>query len=295
VERLLQELNRLTQNFPGWKGTNITSIDKNRKPNPDYRNGNYVEGYEESVKQIIELINIYNHDKYGRTTSRWEKCLENINPKAPIIPHESIAMLLNQSTVTAVRNARLSIEVNRRKYLYAFPEYDQYVHMMEKGYRVKVYFDETDMSTVDVFGENDQYIATLGKTKRVARATAEQTEEDVKLLGKMDNNREQFVERVQSVSRKLLEYEASQLGVDISNMSLKDAQEVIAGMKEITAEELFEEALENPYAVQAKSYYNDKLIRSQGMAVPTSKKEKKGAEDERRALVREQAKRNGLI
>ncbi|MFD0997720.1 hypothetical protein ACFQ21_00310 [Ohtaekwangia kribbensis] len=295
VERLLQELNRLAQNFPGWKGTNITSIDKNRKPNPDYRNGNYVEGYAESVKQIIELINIYNHDKYGRTKSRWEKCIENINPKAPAIPRESISMLLNQSTMIAVRNARISFEVNRREYHYAFPEYDQYVHMMEKGYRVKVYFDETDMNTIDVFGENDQYIATLGKTKRVARAKAEQTPEDLKQLGKMTNDRKQFVERVQSVSRKMLEFEASQLGIDISNMSLQDAQEVIAGMKEISPEELFEDALATSYAAQSTDYYQDRLIRSKDIAVPASKKEKKGLDDERRALVREQAKRNGLI
>jgi len=295
VERLILELNRLTQNFPGWKGTNITSIDKNRKPNPDYRSGNFIEGYTESVKQIIDLVNIYNNDVYNRQSSRMQTCLDNLNPNAPLIPRENISMLLNQSTMVTVRNAKISFEVNRRLYEYAFPEFDQHVHSMIKGYRVKVYFDEMDMSTIDVFGENDQYIGTLGKLNRMARAKAEQTREDLQLLGEMTSNRKKAVERIGDVSRKVLEFEASQLGIDISNLSIQEAHEVIAGMKEITPEELFEDALATPNAKLTNNYYEDRLLRANGEAVPVSKKQQKGLDDERREHVRDKAKRNGLI
>jgi Mu transposase, C-terminal len=60
-----------------------------------------------------------------------------------------------------VRSGLVAFEVNRKEYEYAFAEYYQHVHLMMKGYKVKVYYDETDMSSVDIFGENDQYIATL--------------------------------------------------------------------------------------------------------------------------------------
>lgn len=292
VERLIQELNRLAQNFPGWKGTNITSIDKNRKPNPDYRNGNYVEGLAESKKQIIDLINIYNNDTYNRTTSRIEVCIENINPDAPIIPRENISLLLNQHTITTVRNAKILIEVNRREYEYAFPEFDQHVHRMMKGYKVKVYFDETDMSTIDVFGANDDYIGTLGRLHRISGTKAEQKHEDLRGLGQMGAARDNMIDRIQAPTRKLLELEASELGVDISNMSLQDAQEFIAGMKDVSAEELYAEALDTPVAKATKAYYNDRMFTANGETMPLSKAEKKSMTDKQKELIREKFKRN---
>ena len=295
VERLIQELNRLTQNFEGWKGTNITSIDKNRKPNPDYRSGNFVEGLSESVQQIIQLINIYNNDVYNRTQSRIAECMENINPKAPTIPQEVSSMLLNQNTITTVRNSKILIEVNRRPYEYTFPEADKFAHMMLKGYKVKVYYDETDMSTVDVFGVNDQYIGRLGKLHRISGAKAEQTHDDLAGLGEMVSNRKAAIERIEGVSRKMLEVEAAELGIDISNMSIEDAQEMIAGMKHITPQELFAEALATPNAQLTKSYYEDRLLRANGAAVPVSKEDQKGLDDQRREFERERAKRKGHI
>jgi hypothetical protein len=295
VERLIQEFNRLTQNVPGWKGTNITSIDKNRKPNPDYRSGNYIEGYAESVKQIIDLINIYNNDTYNRSQSRIDVCLNNINPDAPEISRENIAILLNQSTIVTVRNAKISFEVNRRVYEYAFPEYDLHVHKMFKGYKVKVYYDETDMSTVDVFGDRDAYIATLGKLNRISRAKVEQTSEDLRGLGEMVNNRKKMIDRIQEPTRKMLEFEASQFGLDISNMTMQEAKEVLAGMKEINYEDLFADALATPNAKVTANYYGDRILRANGESVPVSKADKKGLEDQRRELEREKAKRKGII
>ena len=294
VERLIQELNRLTVNYPGWKGTNITSIDKNRKPNPDYRNGNHVKGFAESAKQIIELISIYNNDVYNREKSRIQTCLENINPEVPTIPRENIALLLNQKTTVTLKSGLISFEHNRRTFEYAFPDFFQHVHRMMKGYKVNVYFDETDMSSVDIFGENDQYIATLGKLTRVVKAKAEQTQEDLGRSAAMRANRDKAVNHFEGMSRKMLEVEASKYGVDISNMSIAEAQEIIAGFKHISAEDLFEEALATTNAKQTKNYYEDRIIRG-GETIPVSKKEQKGLDDQRRALAREQAERKGFI
>ena len=285
----------MTVNYPGWKGTNITSIDKNRKPNPDYRNGNHVKGFAESAKQIIELISIYNNDVYNRDKSRIQTCLENINPEVPTIPRENIALLLNQKTTVTLKSGLVSFDHNRRTYEYAFPEFYKHVHSMMKGYKVNVFFDETDMSSVDIFGENDQYIATLGKLTRVVKAKAEQTQEDLGRSAAMRANRDKAVNHFEGMSRKMLEFEASKYGVDISNMSIAEAQEIIAGFKHINAEDLFEEALATTNAQQTKNYYEDRIIRANGETIPVSKKEQKGMEDQRRALAREQAERKGFI
>lgn len=292
VERLIQELNRLAQNFPGWKGTNITSIDKSRKPNPDYRNGNYVEGYAESVKQIIDLVTIYNNDTYNRQRSRMAECLESLNPKAPIIAHETIAMLLNQSTTVKVTAGLIAFEVNRRTYEYEFAEFDQHVFKMMKGMKVKVYYDEADMTSVDIFGDNDEFIATLGKLKRVAKAKAEQTTDDLAELGRQVDRRRRTSERI---SRKSLEVEAEMYGIDISNLSIDDAYQNVLGARHsagealhISAQELFATALMTPDARQMQEFYGDRLIRVNGEAVPVAMthQEAKTAEQKLRALDR---------
>lgn len=297
VERLIQELNRLTQNFPGWKGTNITSIDRNRKPNPDYRNGNYVDGFAESKQQIIDLVNAYNHDTYNRTQSRWQALMSCLNPEAPVIAQETIAMLLNQHTVIKVTNGVVAFERNRREYEYEFTEFDQYVHKMMKGMRVKVYFDETDMSTVDVFGENDEYIATLGRLKRVSRAKAEQTAEDLAQLGKHVNWRNESDDRI---TRKVLELEASMYNIDISGLSREEAEEVILGAREtqgaeqhITAQELFSDALTSSEAKQHTAFYQDRMIRANGEAVPVLVTKEERKTDDRKLRELERSKFRG--
>lgn len=299
VERLLQELNRITQNYPGWKGTNITSIDQNRKPNPDYRAGNYVEGFPESAAQIIQIINIYNNDRYGKEKSRMQICLENINPDAPQIPLENIALLLNQHTITTVRNSKVSITVNRKDYDYYFPEFDQHVHQMMKGYKVNVHYDEVDMSIVYLFGESDQFICTLkqlDKANRDKHTLAKNPEEKAK-LGRMQHEREKTSERI---TRKSLEIEAAQYGLDISTMPIDDALELIEGARvtgehHLSPEELFADALASPHAVASRNYYNDRIIRANGEAVPVSKEEKKGMEEQLRELERERARNRGHI
>lgn len=298
VERLIEEVNRLVQNLPGWKGTNITSPDKNRKPNADYRAGNYVEGLAEGKQLVIDLVNMYNHDTYERKQSRWQVLMANVNPEAPVIAHEYVALLLNQSTTVKVTNGVVAFEHNRRGYEYEFADFDQHVHQMLKGYKVKVFFDETDMSSVDVFGEDDQFIGTLGRLHRINRAKAEQTQEDLAGMGLMIAKRNAAQERI---SRKALEMEASIYGVDISNLNIEEAYEIILGARDnagveqhITPHELFSQALETPAAQQHKQYFEDRLITAHGDMVPVviTKEERKSNEQRVREMARKKFNSN---
>lgn len=282
VERLVQELNRLAQNVPGWKGTNITSIDRSRKPNPDYMSGSAVSSYAEGVKQVINLVNIYNNvsqEKFeGR--SRIEQFKQCLNPKAPVVSPEMQALLLNQHTITAIRNSVVKITVNKRDYEYEFYEYTQLLHLLNKKHQVRVYYDETDMSTVDVFGfdeaknlDQDRYLATLGRLKRVQRSKHEQTPDDLKQLGKMQHQRSTLLKQI---DRKTLEMEAAYYGLELpQGISLKEMKMLVlaerakqAGVLLEPLETRFAEELATEPAQQYTSYYEDRLLREKGHQVP---------------------------
>jgi hypothetical protein len=283
VERVVQELNRLAQNVPGWKGTNITSIDRNRKPNPDYMSGNSVATYEEGVKQVLNLVNIYNNvalEKFDGK-SRIEQFKQCLNPKAPVVSPELQALLLNQHTITTIRNSVVKITVNKRDYEYEFYQYTKLLHLINKKLQVRVYFDETDMSTVDVFGfddadnqDEDRYLATLGKLTRVQRSKHEQTPEDLKRLGKMQHQRSTLLE---DIDRKSLEMEAAYYGMELpQGISLKEMRMLVLAEREnqqgVLVEPLekrFEVELSTESAHQYTSYYEDALLRNQGFQVPS--------------------------
>ena len=130
VERLIQEVNRMAQNSEGWKGTNITSIDSQRKPNPDYKPANFIDSTEEGINQVIKLINAYNNvrlKKFGNK-SRIEVCKSNINPQAPLIESWRMALILNQNTLVTLRNGAVSMVVNGRSFEYQFPGYEVITH-----------------------------------------------------------------------------------------------------------------------------------------------------------------------
>lgn len=295
VERLVQESNRLAQSAEGWKGTNITSIDSQRKPNPDYKSKNYITSYEEGVNQIIKLINVYNNvklKKYGNK-SRIEVCKANINPDAPTIPAWSMALTLNQNTVTTVRNGKIGITVNGRDFEYPFPGFEDYVHRMYKGMKVMVCYDETDMTNVDIFGENDDHIATLGKLNRFQKAKAEATAEDHAEAGRQRANRKHTEEKI---TLKNLEFEASLYDIDISNLPFKEALATVMAARALHADERWEDIderfadeLATEDAVAATAYYQDRLLTDRGLSVPVVHDE--DLERERREFERNKFKR----
>jgi hypothetical protein len=282
VERLLQELNRLTQNVDGWKGTNITSIDRQRKPNTEL-GIQAQETYAHGVKQLIALVGIYNNQPIAKYNgkSRMEMYLENLNPAAPVVAPETRATLLNQWTIATVNNAKVLITVNRRTYEYAWPQYHQHLQHMAKGNKVRVYFDETDMDEVTVFGytdkadtDTDRYLCSLTLLERAQRSVAEQTPADLARIGQMDRDRASVLD---NTLRKQVEWEASVLGIELlEGATIAEKRAIVAGERNRqqlieTTEELYADALATPSAQQSTDYYTDRLLRTQGHAVPVEK------------------------
>lgn len=281
VERLLAEVNRLTQSIPNWKGTNITAIDPQRKPNPDYASGPVAAAtLELGIQQINRLIALYNHQEVEKWDgqTRWARLLADLNPEAPHLDDLARATLLSQHTVTTVRHALVSITVNKKVYEYEFPAFNRYTHLMGKGLKVRVYYDETDLREVTLFGftdakdtGTDMYLTTLKQGQRVQMAKAEQTPGDLVLLGQKEQQRAALRD---GIDRKQLELEAVMYALEVpAGISLKALRALVAGARlTATAVEDFDTrhgyVLNTPAAQQQMEYYDDRLLRDHGMRVP---------------------------
>ncbi len=281
AERLLQEVNRLTQSIPNWKGTNITSIDPQRKPNPDYASNPVVsETLEQGVQQINKLIALYNCQPLEKWNgqSRWERLQADLNPEAPHLDALSQATLLSQHTVTTVRHALVSITVAKKVYEYEFPTFNRYTHLMGKGLKVRVYYDETDMREVTIFGftdakdtGTDMYLTTLKQGQRVQMAKAEQTHGDLVLLGQKEQQRDELRA---GIDRKQLEMQAAMLGLDVpAGIAVPALRAMVRGAELTTTvvegfDTRYGYVLQSPAATQQLDYYDDALLREQGMRVP---------------------------
>ncbi|WP_143164250.1 hypothetical protein [Hymenobacter daecheongensis] len=280
VERLGQELNRLAQNVEGWKGTNITSIDQQRKANPDYAGTASQGSLELGIRQVSKLVAVYNHEQVEKWNgqTRWQRLLADLNPEAPVLDALTRATLLSQHTVTSVRHAAVRITVGNKTHEYPFPTYAKYAHKMGKGLKVRVYYDETNLASVDVFGfadakdtGTDVHLATLGKGQRVQMAKTEQTDGDQAELGRQDRQREAMREEM---DRKQLESEAVAYELEVpAGIGVKALRALVKGARLTSPvvadfDTRFGQVLAAPAAAAQLAYYDDALLRDQGHRVP---------------------------
>ena len=279
VERLLQELNRLTQSVDGWKGTNITSIDSQRKANPDYTPQAQAT-LETGIQQINKLVALYNCQPLEKWNgqSRWERLQADLHPEAPMLDALTQATLLSQHTVVTVRHAAISVTVAKKEYEYEFPSFVRHTHQMGKGMKVRVYYDETDMRSVDVFGftdvkdpGTDVFLTTLKRGQRVQMAKAEQTHGDMVLLGQKEQQRTNLRDEL---DRKQLEVEAANYDLNVpAGIGLKELKALVYGARMVASltedfDTRYADVLGSPAALAQTGYYDDHLLRDEGMRVP---------------------------
>ncbi len=309
VERLVQELNRLTQHVEGWKGSNIRSQrDKNRIQNQDYR-GEAIGSFAEAVDQIVKLVNIYNFKALKKLDGgcRWDKLMSNIHPDAKVIDPTAMPMLFNRWTKKQIQNEVLKVTINRKTYEYDFNGYERHLPKIGRSRTVRLYYDETDMSSVDVYAmadpknpnilEGDVYLDTIPALKRGYKDKASQSRLDMAVHMKQTMRRK---EKTDYLERKELEVEASLYGIDIGGLDIKTAKQRIEGARATRSEEfipameeLYAEALARPEAQSAANYYTDRIVTARGMKPATKKTqaEVKSEEQRKRDFVAKRAER----
>jgi hypothetical protein len=305
VERLVEEVNRICQNHPAWKGVNITSQKSDRHPNTDYNltpAKGLKAGYE-LVKQIIAAYNFEPLQKFDYQKNRWTACIENINPEALIIKTLERATILNESTITTIRNGAINVEFEQKKFEYWMPDYMERTSEMNKGMKVRVSFDPRNPGEVHLFkydpeAKNDTskdiYITTVGRLKRAQRAIAEQTDDDKELIGKMHGKRQKIV---RANRRKFLEFIAAGFDIDISSMEPDMMEKTVKGLIKQRGDkhikpfvERFKQGLSTPEAIEFDNYYTQYLLQGRGHLTPVISINEIEKENARRARARERFK-----
>lgn len=294
VERLLQEVNRLSQNMPAHKGCNITSVRSNSKPNPDYKMEAF-KGYRAGVDAVIMLMNAYNHEVLANGKSRWDIFQENQSEKAPAIYEITRERLFWEHTTSTVRHASITIEHDGQKYEYDYAHYLDQAHLLNKGLKCRVAFDPENMEQAKIYHYEDKddltqdiYITTLERITEVQRAMAERTEDDVKELGKQHNKRNKAIH---SLNRKFTEGIANRLGIDVGDMDAETASKVVRGAIAQQGSgivepfiERYKEALSRKEAQQHEDYYRQNLI--PGKVIDMIPHIAKSDEEKKRELAR---------
>ncbi len=279
VERLIQEINRLSQSMVGWKGTNITSIDRNRKPNPDYMKGNALKGLAEGTKQVVQLLNIYNSEKLDKLKgmSRAETMESYMHPEAEVIDELTQARMLLERRVLTIRGGLIQIEIDKKKYEYELKDWHLHRARFAKGDKVAVYMDETDMAQIDIWGwkvdNNDNpietYIATVQELSRVFRDVASQTDADKEALAEQMGRRKRMLG---DVERKQLEIEAKNYGLELALYGdIKELRKAVEGGRMtqktvVPMEERFEEELASEHSERVDRYFESPLTPEGGTA-----------------------------
>ena len=305
VERLVEELNRLCQNHPAWKGVNITSQRSDKHPNPDYNKTpakNLKEGVE-LVKQIVAAYNFEPLNKFDYQKNRWTDCMERINPEVKTILTLERATILNENTITTVRNGVVTVEFEGKKFEYWMPDYMERTHEMNKGMKVRVSFDPRKTDEVHLFKfapeekndtSKDIYITTIGKLKRAKEAISEQTIEDREIVGKMHGKRQKIL---RTNRRKFLEFIASGFDIELGEMEPAMMEKTVAGLIKQRGDtvvkplvERFKQGLSKPEAIEWDNYYTQTLLQGRGHLTPIITMPEVEKENAKRKRARERFK-----
>ena len=267
VERIVQELNRLTQGMNGWNGTNVTSQgDKNRKPNNEYSKTPV--SIQEAIKQVHNLVKMYNHDAMLREDgrSKWEvlhdiqktnKTLQGFQTHEGLVFNTErltalqIAESFLQKTVITPKGGLVEMQVAKREYIYRI-DMLKYAYLMPQG-TVTVFFDPDNMESVECFGNGNHpnpsnggeytmnYIGTLPLVQRLGNKQIAEIKEIT--ASKRAN--------ISLLQRKNIEAEAVYYGVDVTLYpDITQLNAIVEGLRSIQADpimqkERYAQALEN--------------------------------------------------
>lgn len=222
AERLIQEFNRIHRTVDsGWASMTNRSADKVH--NPEHIRQTKPISFAELQTMVSDIVNIYNCDPLPKLKGkcRMEVCLENICPEPKIFSELDQVRLFGDNRIETIRNGCFKIQINSKKYEFEVFNYDLHFDKLNNC-KVRVYYDLTDMQTVEAFFMKDElnesedtYLGTCQNLKRFNPSKIEQTPEDLEIIShqmrianKVDARKNK---ELQKHAEKLIEYDANDL------------------------------------------------------------------------------------
>jgi hypothetical protein len=139
------------------------------------QNGHYT--FDAMVQIVARLIAIYNQKATTTKTAPSVAFSTSEKPSAHALTPEQMALLFWNYRPIKVSRSEVKLTVRRNIYYYGVTDRSQ--QMSLNGQMVKVYYDETDLSRVHIFNDNDEYLCELEQKFMPHEAQANQTEKDV--------------------------------------------------------------------------------------------------------------------
>jgi hypothetical protein len=144
--------------------------------------------YEDMQAIVTELIGIYNEKPVKKRKAANKLFSESDKPNARKIGVQDIAMLFWMHKTIKVSRAEIKFEIRHNPYYYEVFNHDLALKL--NGQQVKVYYDEQDLSTVQIFTLGNEYLGQLRQKRHTVLARANQTESDVLEIIKQSKHNE---------------------------------------------------------------------------------------------------------
>lgn len=193
IERNNKEINRLHRQLDDYWVNMTPGRSKDNHHNDEHLRSGKPMDYEAFENMVMAIFNKHNNtvlDKlHGKT--RLEALQEAVNPQAKNYGALETTWMfgIRHPKPVTVRNGRIQFDINKKKFDYIIPS-DKLVDFIKadvNNNKVKVYYDERFMETVDIYGYNDEnedtgdrYICTCTSANdiRYNAARVEMTSED---------------------------------------------------------------------------------------------------------------------
>lgn len=184
AERNNQEFNKIHRAIDsGW--VSITNNHKDKVHNPEHIRKTPPAALAELHKIITEIVSIYNLQPMPETgKSRFDVLMDNVCENPKTINALDQVILFGDSRVVTIRNGHFELKVNTKKYEFEVYRYHDHYDKLD-GMKVRVHYDLTDMSSVEVFyiksetdQEQDTYLGTCKATNRFNPSKIARTDED---------------------------------------------------------------------------------------------------------------------
>lgn len=188
--------------IPGNVGQNITAKTIQSRRNPDkeaiYYTFEEIEAiYDEAQRRWNSLIS----KSRGKGKTRWENFQERLNPDAPRISAETMAMLFGHTTAVTIHRGWLSVQHQGEAHLYEVPHYLERLALMPKDMHVRVRLLPHDTSRAWIYRmpkpadpAQDEMICEVIAAQLPSAAKVEQTDADRYTLARLARKGKQMDE-----------------------------------------------------------------------------------------------------
>lgn len=184
VERFVNTFQSFQRMIDGFIGEGITSKRDNGRINADFlkkcQKKENMYTYESMCKIVAELISIYNAKSIGSKASPNRLFAESEKPRAAKLDATDIALLFWKQKTIKVSRGEVVTTIRHNDYI--FDVWQHQTALKLNGTKVKMYYDENDLSSIHLFGLDGGYICECKQKVLVHEGEAGRTEDDTLTL-----------------------------------------------------------------------------------------------------------------